>query len=110
MRKYLSTLPEQSHRHKKRFAFIVSSTITLVIFLVWTLVSFGHGGVVAQEVSTTQKVREVGPIESLTASLLMSFDALLAGFGALKSDVESNINLKTDYTEMRNNALETSSQ
>lgn len=106
MRKYLSTLPQKSHHHKKRFAFVVSSTVTLAIFLIWTLVSFGHGGVVAQEVSTTQKVREVGPLESLTASLASSFDAILVGFGVLKTNVESNINLKTDYTEMRNNALD----
>ncbi len=105
MKKYLSSLPERSHHHKKRFAFIVSSSVTLVIFLIWTLVSFGHGGVVAQEVSTNQQVREVGPLESLTASLSSSFHAILVGFGALKTDVESNINLKTDYTEMRDNAL-----
>jgi hypothetical protein len=106
MKKYLSTLHTKPTRHKKHFAFIVSSSVTLAIFLIWTLVSFGHGGVAAQEVSTTNQVREVGPLESLTASLSSSFNAILVGFGALKSDVETNINLQTDYTEMRDNALD----
>ena len=34
-----------------------------------------------------------------------SFDALLVGLGALKSDVEQNLNLQTDYTELKEGVL-----
>src|SRR3989344_5865914 len=49
MRQYLSTLHKQPPHHKKRFALLASSTITLFIFGVWSLVTFGTGGTMIAE-------------------------------------------------------------
>ena len=93
MKKYLSTLRERPHRHKKRFAFLVSSSVTLAIFLIWTLVTFNHGNE-NKQLTTNNLQNEVGPFESLKMNLASSFEALFVGFNALKSDVESNLNLE----------------
>lgn len=41
MRKYLSTLHQRPDRHKDRFAFLASASITLFIFAIWSFVKFG---------------------------------------------------------------------
>ena len=108
MRKYLATLHTKPDHHKKRFAFLASATITLFIFAVWSLVNFGtKSEVVAEETRET----EVSPLESFSASIASSFQAIRDSFMELKGGV--NINQDTiegGYKELRNGALDTYGQ
>ncbi len=49
MKKYLSTLHERPHHHKKRFAFLASGIVTLSIFAVWSLVRFSDKPIVVKQ-------------------------------------------------------------
>ena len=100
MRKYLSTLHKQPAHHKKRFALLASSTITLFIFGVWSLATFGAGGVIITEAKS-----EVSPFQSLHMSLAASLEALRENFGELKSSLKA-VDFEAEYREMRNGALD----
>ena len=100
MRKYLSTLHRQPPHHKKRFALLASSTITLFIFGVWSLATFG----VSEEIIIIEG-REVSPFQSFRISLATSFEAFKSGFGELKSGFET-VDLEAEYKEMRDGALD----
>lgn len=85
MRHYLATLHTKPDHHKKRFAFLVSAGVTLTMFTVWSLVTFGTGGTLAQnDPSTTLGASnsqiEVSPFESFREGLASSFDAMKESF------------------------------
>ena len=105
MRKYFRELHKKPDHHKKRFALLASSTVTLFIFGVWALVNFGaENEVVAQET-------QVSPLESFSASIASSFEAIHDSFMELKDGI--NINQDTiegGYKELRNEALDTYGQ
>lgn len=101
MRKYLSTLHRQSPHHKKRFALLASSTITLFIFGIWSLATFGVDKNIVSEVSN-----EVGPFQSLRLNLASSIVALRDSFEELKSGFQS-VDFEAGYQEMRDRALDT---
>lgn len=106
MRKYLATLHQRSHEHKKRFALLASGGFTLLIFSFWSVATFGTGGTLAQNNIEVQRAHEeVGPLESIGSTMSASVGAILENFGLLKSEV-NKVNLESDYTEMRNNVLE----
>ena len=86
MDRYLAKLHKKPDHHKKRFALLASSTITLFIFGVWSLTTFGVNSI-SREVVVEKS--EVSPLQSLRTSLASSFEAL-----------------KNSFEEMRNNALE----
>ena len=83
MRKYLATLHRRSDGHKRRFAFATSGTITLIIFAFWGLANFGIPGTLAQE--QEKKVKEVGPLDSIQASVGDSWDEIRGSFGDLQN-------------------------
>lgn len=84
MEKYLARLHKRPDHHKKRFAFLASSTITLFIFGVWSLATFGVNNV-SEEIVIEKN--EIGPFELLRTNLGSSFEAI-----------------QTIYKEMRDNA------
>ena len=100
MKRYLATLHRQPGHHKKRFALLASSTITLFIFGVWSLATFGIG----EEVITEAK-SEVSPFQSLRMSLAASLEALRENFGELKAGFKA-VDFEAEYREMRNGALD----
>ncbi|MDO8569185.1 MAG: hypothetical protein Q7R89_00105 [bacterium] len=109
MRKYLAELHKKSDHHKKQFAFLASGTITLFIFGVWSLSTFGMNEEVIVKgdgLSTGSKVAEseVSPFQSFRSNLASSLEALRNNFDELKRGFKT-INLETEYTEMRNGAL-----
>ena len=109
MKKYLSTIHQRSPEHKKRFALAVSSLVTLFIFTVWSLVNFGTapGGILAKDYQVeAQKTAEVGPFTYIRNILAGSFAALINIFNNVKSEAEQ-VNLESEYKELRDNALDT---
>lgn len=115
MRKYLTKLHSKPDHHKRRFAFLASSTVTLFIFGVWSLSTFGiDGGKVAENdnalaVSSGTESSEIGPLESFRMNVAASLEALRYSFGELKSGFES-VDFETEYKNMRDGALDTYGQ
>ena len=110
MNKYLAELHKKPDHHKKQFALLASGTITLFIFGVWSLATFGinreviaksDGGIVA---ASKVAESEVGPFQSFRSNLASSLDAIKSNFGELKRSFES-VNFETEYKEMRDGAL-----
>ena len=108
MRQYLSTLHQKPAHHKKRFAFLVSAGMTLAIFTVWSLVTFGTGGTLAQDkqqLTTNDQQLEVGPLESFKESLAATWEGVKESFDGLSGGIQGAVDLESDYTEMRDNVL-----
>ena len=102
MGKYLNELYKKPDHHKRRFALLSSATITLLIFGVWSLATFG----ISDTKTIAKANEEVGPFQSLRMNLASSFNALKSSLGELKTGVEA-IDLEAEYTDMRDGALET---
>ena len=99
MRRYLAKLQKKPDHHKKQFAFLASTTITLFIFGIWSLATFGvNTRIIAEE-------NEVSPFQSLGTNLASSLEALKGSFGALKSGLKT-VDFETKYQEMRDGALD----
>ena len=110
MRKYLAELHKKPDHHKRHFALLASSTITLFIFGFWSLVTFGTNDEIIAENENTptlsvQRDDEVSPFESLRMSLAASLEALRGNFVELKSGMEA-IDFESEYKEMRDGALD----
>jgi len=114
MRKYLAELHKKPDHHKKQFALLASGTITLFIFGVWSLATFGvnSNGVVADNnisnVSTVSE-SEMGPLQSFGSSVASSWEAIKNSFGQLQDGLKT-INFDTEYQEMKDGALKTYGQ
>jgi len=109
MRKYLAELHKKPDHHKKQFALLASGTITLFIFGVWSLATFGiNEGIVAKDnnISEASKVAggEVGPFQSFRSSVASSLEAIKSNFEQLKDGFKT-MDFKTEYQEMKNGAL-----
>ncbi|MEK7147858.1 MAG: hypothetical protein AAB758_01015, partial [Patescibacteria group bacterium] len=77
MRRYLATLHKRSDEHKKRFALLVSGGISLFIFAIWSMATFGPTGSIAESNTEPQRAHEeVGPIESIRVNLASSLESL----------------------------------
>ena len=99
MRRYLAKLQKKPDHHKKQFALLASTTITLFIFGIWSLATFGvNTRIVTEE-------NEVSPFQSLGTNLASSLEALKGSFGALKSGLKT-VDFETKYQEMRDGALD----
>lgn len=81
MENFLERLHKKPDHHKKRFALLASSTITLFIFALWSLATFG----INRESVITKTETEVGPLESFRSSLASSFEALRSSLEDLKN-------------------------
>lgn len=105
MRRYLAELSRKPDAHKKRFALLASGVITLFIFGIWSLAVFGTDNPKISDSNTSDKVaNEVSPFESLRMNLGSSFEALKASFSGIKKGLE-DVNLESEYQDMRNNTL-----
>ena len=93
MENFLAELHKKSDHHKKRFAFLASSTVTLFIFGLWSLATFGiptdlidptttytasvdQSEQVAKVQKVQEKENEIGPFESLKMNLAASWQGL----------------------------------
>ncbi len=103
MYKYLDKVREKPLHHKKRFALLASSTITMFILGVWSFAMFGvsSGSVVAQ-----REEEGNSPLQSLTANVGSAFNSFKQDFDKVVESVES-IDLEEEYGEMRQDAVET---
>lgn len=101
MRKFLAQLHQKPDHHKKQFALLTSATVTLFIFGIWSITTFG----VHQEVIAKEKTEEVGPLQSLRANVISSFGAMGDSFSQIKSSFES-INFEAEYKDIREGALD----
>ncbi len=102
MYKYLDKVREKPAHHRRRFAFLTSSTITLFIFGIWSLAMFGGSGG-----STVADSRdENSPFESFTANVGSALDTFKSDFDNVWEKVES-VDLESEYSEMRQDALDT---
>jgi len=99
MRKYLAQLYKKPDHHKKQFALLASGTVTLFIFGVWSLTTFGINTRIIVETS------EVSPFQSLGSSLAASFEAFKSNWGELKSSLKA-VDFEAEYQEMRDGALD----
>ena len=112
MRKYLAELHNKPDHHKRRFAFLASSTVTLFIFAIWSMATFGFntsilGGNESQtaSIASAKIEEEVSPFQSIRMNIADSLDAIKNGWGELKEGLEA-VDLETEYQEMREDALD----
>ena len=99
MRKYLAELHKKPDHQKRHFALLVSGTITLFIFGVWSMITFGiNTGVMAEAEN------EVSPFQSVRSSLASSLEAVKSNFGELNSGLRA-VDFEARYREMRDGAL-----
>lgn len=85
MRTYLANLHKQSHDHKKRFAFLVSAGLTLLIFGIWVLVNFGVND---KNIAEAEKGIEANPLSSLIGGVGATFKVIWSDFGDIKQGLE----------------------
>jgi hypothetical protein len=108
MRKYLATLHKRPDHHKKRFALLVSGGFTLAIFAVWSMVTLGPNGTLAQDnrqlTTDNQRQNEVSPFESLTSSVASGWQSVVEGLQDLKKSV-NGLDFDSDYEEMRSDVI-----
>ena len=87
MRDYLATLHQRPDHHKRRFALLTSGVITLTIFGVWSLVTFGGGQTTLAEVPVAHTA-EISPFQSLWSEVAGSFGSLRHNLDNLKQGLE----------------------
>ncbi|MEX0919497.1 MAG: hypothetical protein WDZ64_01970 [Parcubacteria group bacterium] len=107
MRRYINNLKERPPHHRKRFALLFSTTVTLFIFGIWTMVNFGTGGILATKADTretTVEQNEVSPLASFYKNIATSFQAVGSGIGELKNGFKS-FNPDNVEEQMRDNVL-----
>jgi hypothetical protein len=112
MRHYLSTLHDRSPRHKKQFAFAVSSGFTLALFVVWTMVRFSPFTEAPSTLAADDTTRglivlednEIEPFDNIRSGLSSSFEAFGSIFKDAKKNVES-VNLENEYQKVRSDSL-----
>lgn len=97
MRKYLSTIHQKSPEHKRLFALIVSSSITLIIFGIWSLVTFGRTSqIVVDAPEDTGTLKSSIPLEDIKSGLANSFEAVRGQINSLQ-DNSGTVNTNTTY-------------
>lgn len=111
MEKYLDALHRKPNHHKKRFALLASATITLFIFGIWSITTFGiNGGILARIKNTStspEKIAkiEISPLQSLRMNLSSSWEAFMTGFNELKNGMK-DVNFEAEYQDMREKTLD----
>ena len=88
MRKYLETIHQRPVEHKKRFAFVVSAGFTLIIFGIWSLVTFNNPNTVVAT-GGSQTGAEVTPFESLKSSVAIALKVLRGNVNELDQGLET---------------------
>jgi hypothetical protein len=110
MKKYLASLKDKPEPHKKRFALLVSGSATLVIFAIWTMVTFGGGTMDESKKANAQVTKEVSPFASLREGLAASFAGLSEALGGAKATFKEAVDFEADYKEMKGGVLNTYGQ
>jgi len=106
MRRYLATLHKRPDHHKKNFALAVSGGVTLSMFAIWLFVNFGQtASPQLAQANAHQAVHEMGPLESLGASLGSSWGALKESFGSLTESF-GGVDVKGGYEELKTKTLD----
>jgi len=88
MKKYISEIHTKSPEHKKKFALMVSASITLIIFGVWAFVKFNdltNRPVVTE--NNRPLVEEITPISNITDGIANSLEAIKTTATDLKNSV-----------------------
>jgi len=97
MRTYLATIHQKSPEHKRLFALIVSSSITLIIFGIWSLVTFGRTSqTVADAPTDAGNLKAPIPLEDIKSGLANSFEAVRGQINSLQ-DKSGTENTNTTY-------------
>ena len=96
MRKYLATLHKRSDDHKRRFAFLTSGSITLIIFAFWGVANFGAPGLATAE-NEDKKVKEVSPFESIVSSANDGWEGIKDSFLEIKEEFEGRQEFMKGY-------------
>ena len=118
MRKYLATIHTRSDKHKKRFAFVSSAAVTLIIFGVWSAIEFKPQDIVASnnqliptQVAGASAALQGGlqtdpesPFEALKGGFQNIFSALKQGVDQTKTTIQS-VDVNQQYQAVRNEAL-----
>jgi hypothetical protein len=109
MDKYLIKLHKKPDRHKKQFALLASGTITLFIFGIWSLATFGlneeimaKGGNVPIASNTMEN--ESGPFQSFRSNMALVLEAIRGNFEELKNGFRA-VDFNAEYQEMKDGAL-----
>lgn len=102
MKRYLAALHKKPDHHKRQFALLASGTVTLIIFGIWSLATFGTVKTTVVEKTNS----EVSPFQSLQMSLADTLSALKSSIGELKTSFEP-ADLEAKYKELRDNSLNT---
>lgn len=106
MRKYLSTLHERPHAHKKRFALVTAGSFTLLVFAIWALATFGSAPVATSgtEASANRAVLESSPIGSLMRGIGAGFKAFIGTTNEMKESLEV-VNYESGFRREDSNSL-----
>jgi len=112
MKEYLRTIHQRPDAHKKRFAFVVSGIITLIIFAVWSFVMLNNPTTVADNNSNNNLAAVVGADDnvlpaSTDVNAVTPFQDLLSGIGSAFDAIKQSIGQLKDAT---NNPLNTNGQ
>lgn len=109
---FLHNLRQKPEHHRKRFALLASTTVTLFIFGFWSLATFGANGLVLPNgeanvatVSSAGQESEVSPFGSLRMNMAGAFLSLQQSVVELKN-LLGTIDLVNQYERMRDNAIE----
>ncbi|MBI2673731.1 MAG: hypothetical protein HYX23_00400 [Candidatus Zambryskibacteria bacterium] len=109
MDKYLAKLHKKPDRHKKQFALLASGTITLFIFGIWSLATFGtSNGIMAKDAGAHDASKitenEISPLQSFRSNLASSLEAIKSNFEELQSAFQE-VDFQKEYQEMKEGAL-----
>lgn len=111
MKRYLSTLHERPESHRKRFALFVSSSLTLLIFALWSLATFGPESAVANNsAGAANATKEVSPLQSLGEDISSVFRGFSESFNDAKEVFDDSVDLQTGYDDMKSGVLNTYGQ
>jgi len=110
----LKTIHTRSTEHKRRFAFVVSASLTLLIFGVWSFVTFptfkdsgivvNQNKIILNADDSIASKQNVAPFDNLKSGLASSFQALKGQFVNLKEGVEK-IEETNEYEKIKDQAL-----
>jgi hypothetical protein len=110
MEEFLENLRAKSPAYRKRFAFITSSSVTALMFVIWAVSNFGlpvQSGTIANAPETkTVAVENTGPtpFESVRSGLVGAVTS--AGpYVELTKEKIVNLDFDNSYLEMRDSAF-----
>ncbi len=75
MRRYLHHLRSKEDKHKKRFAFVVSASITAIIALVWAT-SFSYFNPTGSTAEIARKNSENSPLNVIRRNIAGAYESL----------------------------------